>query len=208
MRRALTVLAVPAALAVVVLGVLFAGEHTGAAVDRALAPWLASSTAANWSLAEAIDFAGEPAGLAVLVAVLAGTAWLLGRRRVAALVVLGTGLSITATSAIKPLAGRTIHEVYLSYPSGHTASATALAMIAVMLCWHRLGPVTAFALLLLAALVAGAAAAWAQAGLVAHYPTDTLGGWCTALAVVPATARLIDRTATWHQSRRDATTRA
>jgi undecaprenyl-diphosphatase len=36
---------------------------------------------------------------------------------------------------------------------------------------------------------------WAQVTLGAHYPTDALGGWCTALAVVPATAWLVDRTA-------------
>jgi undecaprenyl-diphosphatase len=36
---------------------------------------------------------------------------------------------------------------------------------------------------------------WAQVGLGAHYPTDVLGGWCTALAVIPATAWLVDRTA-------------
>lgn len=45
------------------------------------------------------------------------------------------------------------------------------------------------------ALVAGAAMGWAQVGLGAHYPTDVLGGWCTALAVIPATAWLLDRIA-------------
>jgi undecaprenyl-diphosphatase len=36
---------------------------------------------------------------------------------------------------------------------------------------------------------------WAEVALGAHYPTDALGGWCTALAVIPATAWLVDRTA-------------
>jgi undecaprenyl-diphosphatase len=31
--------------------------------------------------------------------------------------------------------------------------------------------------------------------LGAHYPTDVLGGWCTALAVIPVTAWLVDRLA-------------
>lgn len=208
LRRPLAVVALLAAVVVVALAVLLAGDHAGTALDHALDPWLESSTAATEPLAKIVDFAGEPVGLASLVVVLAGTALLLGRRRIAVLVVLGTGLSITATSAIKPFVGRTIHEVYLSYPSGHTASATAFAMLAVLLCWHRLRPAAALAALLGAALVVGALAAWAQAGLVAHYPTDTLGGWCTALAVVPATAWLIDRTAAWWQARRGATTPA
>src|SRR4051794_1100594 len=127
---------------------------------------------------------------------------MLNRLRMVVLVLVGTGLSITATTVIKQFAGRTIHATFLSYSSGHTASATAMAMAAVMLGWHRLRPVAAFALLMGAALVAGAAAAWAQAGLVAHYPTDPIGGWCTALAVVPATAWLIDRAFPWWNAHR------
>jgi undecaprenyl-diphosphatase len=50
-------------------------------------------------------------------------------------------------------------------------------------------------LVLAAGLVAGAIMGWAEVGLGAHYPTDALGGWCTALAVIPATAWLVDRTA-------------
>ncbi|EGX56013.1 hypothetical protein SZN_30037, partial [Streptomyces zinciresistens K42] len=46
-----------------------------------------------------------------------------------------------------------------------------------------------------AALAAGGAMGWAQVALGAHYPTDVLGGWCTALAVTPAGARLVDRAA-------------
>ncbi len=34
---------------------------------------------------------------------------------------------------------------------------------------------------------------WAEVALGAHYPTDVLGGWCTALAVTPATALVVDR---------------
>lgn len=207
-RGPLVVLAAAAALVVVVLGVLFAGDHSGSSFDRALDPWLESTAVTNWDLSHAVDFAGEPVGLGLLVVLLAGIAWRLGRRRVALLVVLGTGLSITLTSAIKPLAGRTIHEVYLSYPSGHTASATALSMVAVMLVWHRLRPALALLLLLGVALAVGAAAAWAQAGLLAHYPTDTIGGWCVAVATVSATALLIDRAAAAWLVRRSAGTPA
>jgi membrane-associated phospholipid phosphatase len=42
-------------------------------------------------------------------------------------------------------------------------------------------------------VAAGVAMALSQIALNAHYPTDTVGGFCAALAVVPATAWLVDR---------------
>jgi membrane-associated phospholipid phosphatase len=50
-------------------------------------------------------------------------------------------------------------------------------------------------LLAVVPLLAAAAMAWAQVLLNAHYPTDTVGGFCAALAVVPAVAWTIDRVA-------------
>jgi membrane-associated phospholipid phosphatase len=58
-----------------------------------------------------------------------------------------------------------------------------------------LGRTAGTSVVLAAALAAGAAMGWAQVALGAHYPTDVLGGWCTALAVIPATAWLVDRMA-------------
>jgi len=43
--------------------------------------------------------------------------------------------------------------------------------------------------------------AWSQVALGTHYPTDTIGGFCTAMAVVPATAWLVD----WFAGRRPGT---
>jgi len=192
LRIPLAVVAILSTAVVVVLGIRYAGETTAGPLDSQLQPWLTDTVFAHLRLALVIDYAGEPLGLAALVTLLTVLSLVLRRPRMAALVLLGTGLTITMTSLIKPLAGRIIHHEHLSYPSGHTASATALAMLAAMLAWHRLHPAAALALLLGAALVVGAAAAWAQAGLGAHYPTDTLGGWCTALAVVPTTAWVVD----------------
>ena len=79
-------------------------------------------------------------------------------------------------------------------------------MIAAMLVWHRLSRGAALVLLYGVAFVVGTAAAWAQAGLVAHYPSDTVGGWCTALAVIPAAAWLIDQAAVRWSVRRSAGT--
>ncbi|WP_190124178.1 phosphatase PAP2 family protein [Streptomyces inusitatus] len=186
-----------AALTVVVLGVRYAGQGRPGAVDT----WVQSAAGGDrprWRrLALATDFLGEPLGAAVLVAAVVTGCLLLRRPRAAVLVVAGAGLSVGATKLIKPLAGRTIHDGHLSYPSGHTAFLTALALMVALLVAGRLGlGRTGGALLVLgAALAAGAAMGWAQIALGAHYPTDALGGWCTALAVAPATAWLVDRTA-------------
>ncbi|MFH8801213.1 phosphatase PAP2 family protein [Streptomyces sp. NPDC017936] len=187
-----------AALVVVVLGVRYAGDggpgrvdaRILAAVDGAGPPWR--------NVALATDFLGEPAGAAALVLATVAGCLLLRRPRAAVFAVAGTGLAVVTATLLKSLVGRTIHGAgNLSYPSGHTAFLTALALVVALLVTGRLGlgRAAGTSLVLAAALVAGAAMGWAQVALGAHYPTDALGGWCTALAVVPATAWLVDRTA-------------
>jgi membrane-associated phospholipid phosphatase len=114
------------------------------------------------------------------------------------LTVLGVVVTVAVTTALKPIVGRTIHGEFLSYPSGHTALATALALVIAFVLADRLalGRAAAMLLILGFALVAGAAMGWAEVGLGAHYPTDAVGGFCAALAAVPATAWLVDRVAT------------
>ncbi|WP_435184207.1 phosphatase PAP2 family protein [Streptomyces sp. AA1529] len=186
-----------AALMVTVLGIRYAG-HSGpgraearirAAFEGAGPPWR--------QLAVATDFLGEPAGAATLVAAAVTGCLLVRWFRAAVLTVVGAGLAVGATTLLKPLVGRTINGGHLSYPSGHTAFATALVLAVALPAAGRLGLGKAAGPLLVftAALAGGAAMGWAQVALGAHYPTDTLGGWCTALAVTPATARLIDRAA-------------
>ncbi|MGW1267765.1 phosphatase PAP2 family protein [Streptomyces sp. NPDC002491] len=188
-----------AALVVVVLGVLYAGAGEPGRVDRWLVRPTADSVRPPWrTVALALDFLGEPAGAALLLVAVASGCLLFRRPRSAVLVVAGAGLTVGAATLLKSLVGRTIHGAdNLSYPSGHTAFATAVALAAALLAADRLGlaRTAGTALVLTAALVAGAAMGWAQVALGAHYPTDALGGWCTALTVVPATAWLIDPTA-------------
>ncbi|MGW1504472.1 phosphatase PAP2 family protein [Streptomyces mirabilis] len=188
-----------AALVVVALGVLYAGHSEPGVVDR----WIIQSTADGlrppWrSVALALDFLGEPAGAAMLVVAAVAGCLLLRRPRSAVLIVAGVGLTVGTATLLKHLVGRTIHgDGNLSYPSGHTAFLTALALAVALPTTGRLGldRSAGTSLVLAAALVAGAAMGWAQVALGAHYPTDVLGGWCTALAVIPATAWLVDRTA-------------
>lgn len=73
------------------------------------------------------------------------------------------------------------------FPSGHTTNAAAAALAAVLLVWPaasrrvRVGVVTAAALFALAIGLS-------RIALLAHWPTDVLGGWLLALGVVPLLA--------------------
>lgn len=199
LRASLGLVATLAALVVVVLGVRYAGHSEPGTVDRWFVDPTADSVRPPWRyVALAIDFLGEPAGAVMLVVAVVTGCLLLRRPRAAALVVAGAGMTVGTETLLKSLVGRTIHgDGNLSYPSGHTGFLTALALMVALLTAGRLGlgRTVGTSLVLAVALVAGAAMGWAQVALGAHYPTDALGGWCTALAVIPATAWLVDRMA-------------
>ncbi|MFI1104456.1 phosphatase PAP2 family protein [Streptomyces melanogenes] len=199
LRAWLGLIAVLAALVVAVLGVLYAGHSESGRVDRWVIEPTADSVRPPWRrVALALDFLGEPAGSVMLVVATVTVCLLLRRPRAAVLVVAAVAMSVGTATLLKHLVGRTIHGAgNLSYPSGHTAFFTALALVAALLATGRLGlgRTAGTSLVLAAALVAGAAMGWAEVALSAHYPTDALGGWCTALAVVPPTAWLVDRIA-------------
>ncbi|MGW4874638.1 phosphatase PAP2 family protein [Streptomyces chartreusis] len=188
-----------AALVVVGLGVAFSGHTEPGRVDRWVVDPTADSVGPPWrGVALAVDFLGEPLGAAMLVGAVVTGCLLLRSPRAAVFVVAGPGIAVVTATLLKSLVGRTIHgDDNLSYPSGHTAFLTSLALVVALLVTGRLGlGRTAGTLVVLAAApVAGATMGWAQVALGAHYPTDVLGGWCTALAVIPATAWLVDRTA-------------
>lgn len=187
-----------AVLVVAGLGGRYAGDGEPGRVDSRV--WSAlEDVPSPWrDVARAVDFLGEPRGAAALVVLAVAGCLLLRRPRAAVLVVTGAALAVGTTTLLKSLVGRTIHgDDNLAYPSGHTAFLTALALAVALLATGRLGlgRAAGTALVLGAGLVAGAAMGWAQVVLGAHYPTDVLGGWCTALAVIPVTAWLVDRVA-------------
>jgi len=189
----LVVTSAAAAVVVVLLGVAYAGHTEPGAFDSWVQPVATDSVNSAWAVAIAIDFLGEPRGSALVMAALVIGFVVLRRWRSLALALAGPGLTTLVTSAGKPLSDRIIHTVHLSYPSGHTAFVTAVTLVLVLPVagrWRN-GAV----IVLIAALVAGFAAAWAQVGLNAHYATDTVGGFCAAVAIVPVTAVVIDRIA-------------
>lgn len=197
LRVGVGLIAALAALVVAVLGALYAGDGKPGVVDARVRAAV-DDVGPSWRhVALAVDFLGEPGGAATLVVVLVTGCLLLRCPRAAVLAVVGVGMSVGTATLLKSLVGRTIHDGNLSYPSGHTAFLTALALVVALLASGRLGlgGTAGTSLVLAAALVAGAAMGWAQVALDAHYPTDVLGGWCTALAVIPATAWVVDRVA-------------
>jgi undecaprenyl-diphosphatase len=192
--------AVLAALVGAVLAVHYSGGIAAGRLDRWTQTAVQSLLPQPRPAVLLIDLVGQPLVTAVLAGLLAAACLALRRRRLAVVAVVGPGLTAVATTVLKPVIGRTIHGGYLAYPSGHTAAATVLALVVTMLAVDllRTGRLPGVLLILTGAGAAGATMAWSQVTLGAHYPTDTIGGFCTAMAVVPATASLVD----WFAARR------
>lgn len=187
---------VVAALVATVLGMIYASSASLGAFDE-VEPGQEGIHPPLRYLALAIDFGGEPVGAAILITAVVGVCLVLRRQRLAVLALLGSGLTVTMTTLLKPVVHRPIHRHFLSYPSGHTALFTSLAFVLALIAVGRLrtSAPTSTLLVLAAAGASGAAMAWAQVSLGAHYPTDTVGGFCIAIAIMPATAWLLDRAA-------------
>ncbi|MEU6641082.1 phosphatase PAP2 family protein [Saccharomonospora sp. NPDC046836] len=189
-RRPLGVAAALAALLVTWQALVYAGTTGG--------EWVAprSGPSGLWlPIAQVVDFVAEPVGAPIVLGALAVLCLALRQRRSAVLLVVAAGVTVAATTLLKPLVARTIHGDNLSFPSGHTAFATTLALVMAMVAVQRsrLRRAAATAIVLGTGLLAAALMGWAQVVLSAHYASDALGGFGTALVVVPVTAYLIDR---------------
>jgi membrane-associated phospholipid phosphatase len=196
LRTPLLLAALACGVALVVVGTTVAGSATPG-------PWDAWARAALLLLPDArdaallIDGAGEPVGAVVLCGLLAVACLALRCGRLAVLAVVSQGVVGAASTLLKPVFGRTIHDGYLSYPSGHTAGATALAIVAALLviALLRSGRALALAFVFVAVTVVGAVAGAAQIWLYSHYATDTVGGFCLAAALVIPMAWVLDQVA-------------
>jgi undecaprenyl-diphosphatase len=196
-RRPLAIVAVVGALMVAALAILYTGDATGTAVDAVLRERLLDSPSPWAQLALIVDNFGEPVGSTLMFATLVVVFLSTGRRRAAVLVLVGPGVSVVLTTTLKPLVGRTINDGFYSYPSGHTATAAAVALVVALtvIGGARLRAGTGMLLIAVLTVVAAMVMAWAQVLLNAHYPTDTLGGFGIALAIVPPVAWVVDRVA-------------
>jgi membrane-associated phospholipid phosphatase len=195
--------AVAAGLAALVFGAL-AERYEGGSEARWLDHRLQSlvgSSGQGRSLSDAVIASGNEISVVVLAILLSGVAVVLGHRRLAVLMIVGPGLTGLATTTLKPVIGRTFNDEF-AFPSGHAGGATALGVVTALLLISvmRTSGRTSAVLLAAGAFLSGGVMALALIADRQHYPTDTVGGFCVAVAVVLASALAID----WSAERRTA----
>jgi PAP2 superfamily len=181
------------AILVAVLGVLFAHQDTADGLDRAVDAPLVTMFSGHSALADLFAFPGTTIPAVVLsTAMIAGC--LLARRisgAVLASVAVPAAVGLT-DGLLKPW----VHRSYLdqvAYPSGHTASVSALAATAIVLLlasgrpprWLRM-LVLAVASVLTVSVVVGVI------GMPYHYFTDAVAGAAVGTGTVCALALLLD----------------
>ncbi|ASR35508.1 hypothetical protein BAY61_11415 [Prauserella marina] len=180
------VVAAAGALAMLALGLPFAGERAATGPDAAVASW---AELLPRPLSSALVLPTEPP---VILAVIAIVALFLGTRRDwtgVTLIVAAPSIAVALNSLVlKPLFGR-YYADHLAYPSGHTVSlATVVVVLALLAPRRRTKAWVAAAGVLLVT-----AAGLGMAGLGYHYATDVLGGALWAVAVGTSTAGLLAR---------------
>lgn len=198
LRRPAPVVIVVAALVATVLGVLYAGDPFAGRVDRRTETIVDSVTGDHWRFFSRLVQFGSPLSVVLWAVVIAVAALVLRRPRHAVLAIVGPGLTGVATTVLKPIVGRTVGDYAgFAYPSGHTGGATSIAL-AVALLLVGLTPTrraVAATVVATAALIAGGVVGTGMVTIGAHYPTDTVGGFCLAVAIGLAAGLVIDRIA-------------
>jgi membrane-associated phospholipid phosphatase len=189
----------PAAIVVALAGLVFGvfaeryeGESSARWLDNRVQS-LVGDDGQGRSISDAVVAFGNGLSVVLLALLLGALALVLRRPRLAVLAVIGPGLTGLATTFLKPLIGRTFEDSF-AYPSGHTGGATALGVVAALLLISvlRTASGTSATLVAAGALLSGGTMALALIADRVHYPTDTVGGFCVAVAVVLASALAIE----------------
>jgi undecaprenyl-diphosphatase len=192
-RTAVLLVALACAIVTAVLGAHYSNTSSPGRIDRTVDLHIKQRLADHHHLLAHLVQFGAPGTVATLTFLLVLICLVRRRWRAAVLSILGTLIAVGLTELVlKPLVDRHIG-LALSFPSGHTTGAFAIAVTAVVLLfedhsvrvWLRVGLVV-----LSLGLAAGVAAA--VVGLGYHYATDAVGGFCVALGTVLAVAVAID----------------
>ncbi|HXT44864.1 MAG TPA: phosphatase PAP2 family protein [Pseudonocardiaceae bacterium] len=183
-----------ALIVIAALGMRYAGQDMAGRGDRILDAMISHRLRGGRPITYVLANLGDPAQTAILVAVVAGAAAVARRWSGVLLAIAGTTVAVAVTELIlKPLIGR-LRSGELSFPSGHTTAVAAVAVAAAILIGGARWP-RSIALRVLAAIAAIAVAAGVAVSLVAqhlHYLTDTVGGYCVAVATVLGVALGLD----------------
>lgn len=184
-----------AGLAFVMLAVRYRGESSARWLDRQ-AFELFGTPDPGHSIWNSLIALGHSYAVVSAALLLSGVALILRDFRLAALAVVGPGLTGVATVLLKPVIGRTMEGAF-AYPSGHAGGATALGIVAALLLIRaaRPGNAVSAVILTLGALLPGGVMALALVADLDHYATDTVGGFCLAVSVVVASTLAIERCA-------------
>jgi len=189
-RRPAALLAGVCVAVFLVLAVMYHGGRAPGHLDARL--FLALSP--TGTVKHVLDHVATAAPLvAVGVVVVVTTALLLARQwRDAAFAAAAPALALVVAELGKLVVDRTL-DGFLALPSGHTAGITSVALTVAVLRLHRSGHVVRTAVLgLLGATLFGAAIALIMVSLRDHYPTDTLAGYCAAVATTLGVAFAAD----------------
>jgi membrane-associated phospholipid phosphatase len=200
MRGPAVAVIVLAITVIAALGMRYADQEMPGRVDRILDAVISNRLRRGRPITNVLANLGDPAQTAILVAAVAGAAAVARRWSGVLLAIVGTLTAVTVTELIlKPLIGR-LRFGYLSFPSGHTTAVAAVAVAAAILLGSARWP-RSTALRLLGGFAAVAVAVGVALSLVAqhvHYLTDTVAGYCVAVATVLALALGLDYCApTW-----------
>lgn len=193
-RRPAALLALVCTAVLVVLAARYHGDRIPGRLDSWVFGQIPEIFRAHWwtltGLAKVLPFVLVFA--AGVLAVVSG----IGRRwRLAALAVLAPALTIGLTELGKQLVDRRI-DGFLALPSGHTAGATSVFLVlgVAVLGRVRRKVRVAAALVAAAVTVGGALVGLLMVSVHDHYATDTIAGYCIAVAVTLGLALTIDRT--------------
>ena len=194
LRRAAIIVILLAIVLLTLLALRYAHQQAAGRLDRTLDIYLRTQLRQEQSLTRALISLADPPHAAMLVAALAGAA-ALARRWSGVMLVLGGTLTAVVISEgiLKPLTGR-LRYGHLTFPSGHTTAMAAIAITTAILVTGAQWP-RSVVLRLCASLAAIIVAVGVAIALVAqhvHYVTDTIAGWCVAVAVVLALALALD----------------
>lgn len=196
MRPAASACAIGSLAVLSVLALLLEGTTAPGSVDSALARTATAWFGSIGSVLDVVDDAGDAGASVVLCAAIAAVLLAVGQRRLALLAMVGPAVAGAGVLVLKPVVARTLRGIP-SFPSGHVTGIAAVTLVLALVALHcgrpdrRASPVVAGMVVMLAAVLMGVAVV---VGGV-HWPSDVLGGLCTAVSGVLGTALLLDTVA-------------